>query len=179
VWVAGPSKHFELRYISNATTNVHESDAGRIAFWGMTAPLPDRPNTVSGLNAKRDGLIRYRKQLHAEIRKVTCDIDHLEACIRLFDPEATPAAVKRYVVRHRAQKGSVKQFIMGVPREAQGPLTSAEITDRWLEARQLRTDDGTRAVIRKRIGAALNSLRRQKIARNEGYRDGLKGWVRV
>jgi len=140
----------------------------------------ERPDTVFGLTAKREELIRYRKALHAEVRKVTCDIDHLEACIRLFDPEATPAAVKRYTVRHRAQKGTVKQFIMGVLREAQGPLTSAQITDRWLEARQLRTDDATRIVIRKRIGAALINLRAQEIARNQGRgEDGLKGWVRA
>jgi len=34
-------------------------------------------------------------------------------------------------------------------------------------------------VIRKRIGAALISLRNQNIARNEGFHDGLKGWVRA
>ena len=31
----------------------------------------ERPNTVSGLNAKRDELLAYRKALHAEVRKVT------------------------------------------------------------------------------------------------------------
>jgi hypothetical protein len=139
----------------------------------------ERPNTVSGLNAKRDELIAYRKALHAEIKKLTCDIDHLEAAIRLFDPEATPNAVRRYVVRHRAKKGSVKKFILGQLREATRPLTSAEITDRWLEARGLRTDDSTRVVIRKRIGAALISLRAAGTARNEGFFDGLKGWVRT
>ena len=40
---------------------------------------PERPNTVSGLNAKWDELIAYRKALHKEVREVTCDIDHLEA----------------------------------------------------------------------------------------------------
>ena len=58
----------------------------------------ERPNTVSGLNAKRDELIRYRIQLEAEVRKVTCDIDHLEGAIKLFEPAASPAAIKRYVV---------------------------------------------------------------------------------
>jgi len=138
----------------------------------------ERPNTVSGLNAKREKLIRYHKTLHAEVRTVTRDIDHLEACIRLCDPEATPNAIKRRVVRQRAQKGTVKQFILDVLREAPGPLTSAQIAGRWLEARQLRTDDETCIVIRKRIGAALISLRRQGIAKNEGFQDGLKGWVR-
>jgi hypothetical protein len=44
-------------------------------------------------------------------------------------------------------------------------------------ARQLRTDDATGIVIRKRVGALIN-LRVQKIARNEGRgEDGLKGRV--
>ena len=64
-------------------------------------------------------------------------------------------------------------------REAQAPLTSAQITEAWLTARGLRTDDDTRIVIRKRVGAALISLRKAGTARNEGWFDGLKGWVRT
>ena len=46
---------------------------------------------------------------------------------------------------------------------------------RWLEARQLRTDDGTPVVIRKRIGAALIALRRQGVARAKSFRTGSRG----
>lgn len=137
----------------------------------------ERPNTVSGLNAKREELVRLRKTLQAEIRKITCDIDHLEACIRLFDPANTPEAIKAYTVRHRAKKGTLKRFILGTLREAPAPLTSMQITDAWLEDRGLRTDDSTRVVIRKRIGASLISLRAAGTLRNEGYFDGHKGWV--
>ena len=63
----------------------------------------ERPNTVSGLEAKKAELVKYRDALEAEIRKVTCDIDHLEAAIALFDPNATPNAIKRDGVRHRAK----------------------------------------------------------------------------
>ena len=139
----------------------------------------ERPNTVSGLNAKREELIRYRVSLEAEIRKVTCDIDHLEAAIRLFNPDNALKAFKAYIVQHRAKKGTVKRFILGTLRDAERPMTTAAITDLWIEAKSLRCDDQTRVVIRKRIGAALISLRRQGVARNEGFQDGLKGWVRV
>ena len=40
--------------------------------------------------------MKVRKQLEADLRKVTCDIDHLDATIPLFDPETAPAAIKRY-----------------------------------------------------------------------------------
>ncbi len=70
----------------------------------------ERPNTVSGLHAKREELIRYRASLEAEIVKVTCDIDHLEATIRLFNPDSSLAAFKAYIVQHRAKKGTVTRF---------------------------------------------------------------------
>jgi hypothetical protein len=137
----------------------------------------ERPNTVSGLNAKRDQLIAYRKRLQADIKKVTIDIDHLEAAIALFDPSQTPAATKRYLTRHRAKKGSVKTFILSKLRDAPRPMTSAQITDLWLAERGLRADDATRVVIRKRIGAALISARAAGTVRNEGVFEGHKGWT--
>lgn len=137
----------------------------------------ERPNTVSGLEAKRAELVRYRDALEAEVRKVTCDIDHLEAAIGLFDPQATPNAIRRYVVRHRAKKGTVQAFLLDRLREADAPLTSEALTDLWLKARGLNASAEVRVVMRKRIGAALISLRGRGVLRNEGEFDGFKGWV--
>jgi hypothetical protein len=138
----------------------------------------ERPNTVSGLNAKRDELIRYRQSLEAEIRKVTCDIDHVEAAIRLFQPDSALMAFKAYIVQHRAKKGTVKRFILGMIREAQGPLTTLQITEAWIAARGLQCDEQTRIVIRKRIGAALISLRNAGTLTNDGKgEDGYRAWV--
>jgi hypothetical protein len=137
----------------------------------------ERPNTVSGLEAKRDELIRYRNALEAEVLKVTCDVDHLEAAIALFDPNATPNAIKRYVVRHRAKKGSVKAFLLDTLRDADRPMTSAELTDLWLARRGLRVSEDVRTVMRKRIGAGLIASRARGVVRNEGEFGGLKGWV--
>ena len=99
----------------------------------------------------------------------------LEEAIRLFDPNATPNAIKRHVVRHRAKKGTVKAFILDTLREADTPLTSAAITDLWLAARGLRVDEQTKIVMRKRIGAGLISSRARGVVRNEGVFDGHKG----
>jgi hypothetical protein len=141
----------------------------------MSSPI-ERPNTVAGLVAKRNELVKLRALHEAEVRKLTCDIDHLEAAIALFDPANTPAAVQRYVVKHRAKKGDVRKFVLAALRDATGPLTSAMLTDAWLEARQLRTDEQTRVVIRKRIGACLTSLRNQGLATGADIGSGLKAW---
>jgi hypothetical protein len=138
---------------------------------------PERPNTVAGLEAKRQELHRLRDLLEAEVRKVTCDLDHLDAAIALFDPANTPAAVQRYVVKHRAKKGDVRKFVLAALRDAVAPVTSATLTDAWLEARSLRADEQTRVVIRKRIGACLTSLRNQGLATAADIGSGLKAWT--
>jgi hypothetical protein len=126
----------------------------------------ERPNTVAGLKAKRDELFAYRERLEVEHRKVTVDIDHLEGAIKLFDPKTTPMALKAYVVRHRARKGTVKRFVLAMFKDATAPLSSGTITDAWCAARGLRTDDDTHILIMKRIGACLVALRNQGLVEN-------------
>lgn len=112
----------------------------------------ERPNTVAGFNAKRDELPAYRKALHAEIRKVTVDIDHLEAAIHaqrreaLRGPPQGQEGIGQAVHPGQAPRGS------GAPHKRRDHRSMA--CDRGL-----RTDDATRVLIRKRIGAALISLR--------------------
>src|SRR5690606_30724156 len=126
----------------------------------MTTPPVERPNTVAGLVAKRKQLAKLRADLEAEARKVTCDLDHLDACIRLFDPSAdTAAAIKRYATKHRAKKGQMRRFVLDRLKEATGPITSRDIAEAWVQDRGLRADDGTLVIIRKRVGACLIALR--------------------
>jgi hypothetical protein len=105
-------------------------------------------------------LIRRREALEADIRKVVCDIDHLEAAIRLFALETTPNAIQRYLGQTLAKTGSVKGFPLDRLREGDAPLTSFELTNCWLAARGLRVDEQAQIVMRKRIGAALITQRR-------------------
>ncbi|MFT4089614.1 MAG: hypothetical protein QM645_02690 [Asticcacaulis sp.] len=121
----------------------------------------ERPNTVAGLIAKRSELAKLRKTLEAEVKKLTCDIDHLDAAIALFDSAQTPKSVQRYVTKHRAKKGSVTPFVVKFLREAKAPVTSRDITEAWIAERGLRTDDATFVILRKRIGAVLTKLRQQ------------------
>lgn len=122
------------------------------------------------------GVQKRCRSLEAEIVKVTCDIDHLEACIRLFNPDTSLAAFKAYIVQHRAKKGTLKRFLMGTLRDAPAPLTSAQLTDLWLEHRGLQVTGETHTVMKRRIGASLISLRAAGTLRNEGEIDGRKGW---
>ncbi len=129
----------------------------------------ERPNTVSGLVAKHAELSALRDRYKAEIKKLTVDIDHLDAAIRLFDPDADSYAIKQYVTKHRAQKGSVKRFVLDQLREASEPITSRVITQNWAADRGLVCDDATYATLRKRIGACIKTIRDQGLVEDCGW----------
>jgi len=102
--------------------------------------MTERPNIVAGLVAKRAELESLRDQLAADLLAIVADIDHLDAAIRLFGERQSR---ERYMRQYRAKKGSVRRFMLGKLRKASRLLTSRYLTDRWCEARGLRTDDAT------------------------------------
>lgn len=129
----------------------------------------DRPNTVAGLVAKHRELMNLREKYREEIKKLTVDIDHLDAAIRLFDPNADTSAIKQYVTKHRAQKGSVKRFLLTAFRETTEPLTSRMIADMWLADRGLVADAATCTIVRKRMGAAIKACVGQGLIEEVGW----------
>ena len=132
-------------------------------------PVYERPNTVAGLVAKHKELTDLRERYRAEIKKLTVDIDHLDAAIRLFDPQADSYAIREYVTKHRAQKGTVKRFVLDQMREASGPLTSRQITEAWAADRGLAADEATYATLRKRIGACIKGCVQQGLIEDRGW----------
>lgn len=126
----------------------------------------DRPNTVAGLLAKRKELATLRSKLELDLKRVTCDLDHLDATILLFGDDVKPAAALPYKAPYRTPKGKLQRFVLAFLREAGAPATSKAITEAWMAARGLRTDEGTFVVLRKRVGACLIGLRRAGVVRN-------------
>ena len=144
-----------------------------VSYIGDMKNLPayERPNTVAGLVAKHKELSDLRERYKDQIKKLTVDIDHLDAAIRLFDPNADTYAIKEYVVKHRAQKGSVKRFVLDMLRVAKAPLTSRQITEAWAADRGLSADDATLNILRKRIGACIKSCASQGLIEDCGWTD--------
>ena len=136
----------------------------------------ERPNTLYGLKAKHAELVRCRDQLENDIRAVTVDIDHLEAAIRIFDPEDTAEARRRYAAMHRAPKGQSTRFILSKLREAREPMTSRQLADLWCQDRGLQAKDSTVSMLRKRIGATLNALHHKGLVQQDGHVAGWIGW---
>ena len=139
----------------------------------------ERPNTISGLQAKRTELVTLRKQLMREAKKVLCDIDHIDATIRLFDPDADIERIRlnRYATKHRAPKGHMKRFVLGQFREATKPISSKDITEAWIKDRGLSPDESTFVILRKRIGASIVQAKNDGVIEEVGNDGTLKLWV--
>ena len=131
---------------------------------------------MAGLIAKRAELVKLRDRLGADIRAIVVDIDHLEAAIRIFDPENTPEARKRYAAMHRAPKGQSMRFVLASLRTADRPLTSRELALAWCRDRSLDAKDSTVVTITKRIGATLRALMDKGVVAQDGHLGGLVGW---
>lgn len=135
--------------------------------------------TVAGLTKKRAELVIARNALAAELRRVTADINHMDAAIRLFDPKATPSAVRQRVTKHRTKKGQTRRFVLDTLRGATGPLTARDIAEAYAAALRLRADEDTLVVMRRRVGDCLIALRGLGQVQDAGMVGAYKGWRSV
>lgn len=126
----------------------------------------DRPRTIAGLIDKRTELALLLKRLRADERKVICDLDHVDAAIRLFDKNADTTRLVRYPTKHRAKKGEVVRLVFRMLKESDRPLTALDIVHQQIKERKLKADDNTVVIMRRRIGACLTKLKADGHIRN-------------
>ena len=139
----------------------------------------DRPNTVSSLRAKREEMAKLHRHLISEAKTLLADIEHVDATIRLFDPEAQleRISIDRYAAKHRAPKGELKRFVLTQFRTAGAPLTSRQITEAWVEHRGIDADRPTMKVIKTRVTGAIQGVKRDGLIEAVGQVDELKLWA--
>lgn len=145
----------------------------------MENEQPERPNTVAGLIEKRAYLAGLMKHHRAELRKVICDLDHVDATIRMFDPDADVRRVARYPTKHRATKGEASRFVLLLLKRATVPLTSLDIVMAQIKDRRLNADDQTIVLMRKRVGATLTAQQRLGVVKSIPQEGRYKGWALV
>jgi len=136
----------------------------------------ERPNTVAGLLEKRAQLAGALKYLRAEERKVICDLDHIDAAIRLFNAKPNEDRIVRFPTKHRAKKGEVVRMVVRLLKNATAPLTSLDLVLVQIEERGLKADDETIVLMRKRVGACLTKLKNDGVIRVVPQVGPYQGW---
>jgi len=125
-------------------------------------------------------LLARIEHVQRELRALVADLDHIDAVIRIFDPDADIGPAKRYPAAHTAFRGEMARHVMDALRKAKGaPVTSLEIAREVMEGRGLKDDGRAVIVIRKRVGACLAKLRAKGVARDIPIAGEYKGWELV
>lgn len=114
---------------------------------------------VAGLVKRRSELSGESETLRTRLTQITTDLGHLDAVIRQFDPEhdITGIRPKRPRSPDAAGRGEMSRYVLGVLREAKGPLSTVDVAQRIMADRGIDADD--RRAVRlatKRIGMTLS-----------------------
>jgi len=127
--------------------------------------MTDKPtgaHALSGLIAKRAEVAGQIADARETLRKLIVDLDHVDAAIRLFDPDYDIASIRDKPV-HPAQiarRGDSIRLILDLLREATEPMTTKQIALQVMAHRGLNTmDDALVLTMTRRVGASLRSYR--------------------
>src|SRR5665213_161894 len=100
-------------------------------------------HVVSALKEKRMHVAGQIESLQAQLRQATIDLDHVEAALRLFDPDVEMAALppRKVAPVLYDTKGDTGRVILETLRTATRPLTTAQVCEAVMVARGLDTND--------------------------------------
>lgn len=124
-------------------------------------------HVLSGLLAKRAEIAGKIEMLEREIRDLIASLDHVDAALRIFDPNVDFESIKPKIPpRHMAFKGEVSRLILNALRKAGKPLPVSQLTLAVLAGRGLSADDKPFvAILSKRVGACLRNLRKKGLVK--------------
>ena len=135
-------------------------------------------HVIGALRTKRAELSGTLRQLEQQLAQQRTNLAHLDATMRLFDPEIRPKDIRPRQLRARNawfRPGECLRLIYDELREATQPTTTTrELAERIMRLKAMpMTDDRCRALVQKTL---LSSLNRAKttIARVETA--GVVGW---
>ena len=116
---------------------------------------------ISTLQDKRLEVTDAIERLERQVDQHRANLAHLEATMRLFDPNVVAETLERAPPRRRNDwfhPGECRRHIHAVLRDAAGPMTTREIVEGVMAAKKMPSDDArTRELIQKTV---LGSLKR-------------------
>ena len=118
------------------------------------------PHVISALSNKRAELAAIVSQLERQLAQQQADLAHLDATMRLFDPNMRPDKLRPKQPRTRSvwfRPGEGLRLIDDALREAAQPMTTHQLAERIIRVKALpMADDRQRALVQKTILGSLN-----------------------
>lgn len=100
-------------------------------------------HVISALKEKRIQVASQIEALQGQLRQAVIDLDHVEAALKLFDPEVDLSALpaRKIAPVSYDTKGDTGRIILETLRTATKPLTTAQVCEAVMVARRLDTND--------------------------------------
>jgi hypothetical protein len=127
-------------------------------------------HVIGALRHKRAELAGMLRQLEQQLVQQRANLAHVDATMRLFDPDVRPKDIRPKQLRERNawfRQGECLRLIYDELREATQPATTRELAERIMRVKAIpAADDDRRERVQKTLLASLNRAK-QTIARVE------------
>jgi hypothetical protein len=135
------------------------------------------PHVISALSSKRAELAGIVSQLERQLGQQQANLAHLDATMRLFDPDIRPNKIRARQQRTRSawfRPGECLRLIYDELRDAAQPMTTRQLAERIMRVKAMpMADDRQRELVQKTILGSLNRAK-ETIARVEAA--GVVSW---
>ena len=117
-------------------------------------------HVIGALRNKRAELAGMLRQLEQQLVQQRANLAHLDATMRLFDPDIRPKDIRPKQPRVRNvwfRPGECLRLIYDALREATQPVTTRELTERIMGVKAMAAaDDHRRELVQKTLLGSLN-----------------------
>ena len=128
------------------------------------------PHVIKALSNKRAELAGIVSQLERQLGQQQANLAHLDATMRLFNPDIRPNKIRPKQPRARSvwfRPGECLRLIYDELRDAVQSMTARELAERIMRVKAMpMADDHQRELVQKTILGSLNRAK-EKIARSE------------
>jgi hypothetical protein len=135
------------------------------------------PHVIGALSNKRAELAGLVSQLERQLAQQQANLAHLDATMRLFNPDIQPNRIRPKQPRARSvwfRPGECLRLIYDELREAAQPMTRHQLAERIIHVKALPiADDRQRALVQKTMLGSLNRAK-ETIVRVEAA--GVVSW---
>ncbi len=127
------------------------------------------PHVITALIAKRAEIAGKIEATQSELRSLIIDLDHVDAALRIFDPDIDLSDVRPRALpaRHRSFRGGVQRTVLAALRKSNKPMAAYELAKHVMAERGLdMSDKRLLVVVAKRVGASLRQMRAKNYVRS-------------
>jgi hypothetical protein len=136
---------------------------------------------LGGLVAKRGELAGQVEQSRREVQRLAEELSHLDATIRLFDPDDDVGAVQSKGPRHRQQwfgSGECQRLVLEALRDAREPLSARAVMQLVAARKAVLEHPEVRAGVHKTVQAVRRCLAAKGAARVVALDGHTQVWTR-